>query len=1509
MTRQDMTYRIIKIGKTAVSVAVCGLMASLSGAAIAQTLNPTAVVGQNVLTTPVQTYTGTGKGIEVYAQEVANDGDETHTTAVTVTLQNGTTITGSSPVGGQLLGIYSSEKRDAGDTDNSGDVDRFSFSGSTASSLVLNGGNTISGDVGYTLKFNSGGVLTGSYSVFADALDEVVVNGDVRFNGNVNATAINVNSAGGNITFMGLVDRDGAKGGTTTQLDYNGHNVTVTLGAGAVVDGTIINKGGSSNSDSPLGDRTNGSLVLQGAAEVTGQIGDGTSGLSLIRVDGSGSTVTFGGSVTSNQLDFGAAANVSVTGSLIMSPDASPAEVKGVTFNQKDGSLTIIGGNLTGLAAQPVVSNTVDGRGVLTFVGTGVAQSVTGGLGSSGLGLKLINIGGPATDNFATVVANGDVFAQTVSLNNGTGGNDATLSLGAGYNLTDTNGGQGITTDAPGMGNLYLLGGMQTVTGSVGGDGLGGNSPKLNSVNSAADINAVSTFTGKVYATTVSNTGAGKSTYQDDVTATTVNVAAGESNFSKALNATNTNIGAGTGNFSSTSTTTSAIVFTGGNGIANLNNGLTGTVNFGGQTNATVNLADSKSISGAITTTAANTGVLNALGAATLSSDVGTGGAIKALNVNTSSSSSKVVVANGNVNAQTVSLQNDGVLRMAHGMNLTGTVSTTAAGAGGLDFLGTSVVTGNVGAAGTGLKTIGAGVTDGTVTFTNGVVYANTLNYSGNGEVRFNGNSAGSGVNDRGFVGVVDFGTNVSSIGTFKLGDAVDLVTQNASGASANSQTSFLDANGASLRFVGNSTITGDLGTADNVGNQNFGHVFADGATGKVVNFLGKVYVSSSTFNVAGTGTVNFQDDLYGPLYYIENGVVNVADTKAIYPSTDATAAGSVTTRVSNTGTLNFLGSTTTQVAIGTSALPLNTVRLHSSTDVPTATVNIGHDVYATNTSIGNASGTTTANITATGKYLGTNFTLSDATTLNTAGDSSTYGKFANGTLSLPSGTVVTQSLVGGGVLTANKATLNFSVATQPWAVDSNGTGGLVDATGSSNITGAAGSTLAIDPASTVNVTLLGSVKNAQSATLIDVASGIDASSGVAILNDNSYVIDTQLSRVNGDLILTALRDENTYVTKTGTDSHFSNNAAIRLGTLAANGVGYGQDLQTVLNILDIDQWGYGNNQANLATQVKRLAPIANNSLGLSALSLGAMAADSIGLRMHELRNVPQKGAYESTSFWLKNNNQRGTQSAVGDHDGYTNKLSGVTMGLDSRPNNSSLVGAALSYGSGTVKQTEFRTGDQANLKSWQLSMYGAYDITPELFMGGALSFAKQNTEGNRTTAIDRVAKFDFDGTQSAYKVDVGYRIKFPNTAAILTPMISLEGRSLKQDAYTETNAGDIGLSVASQRLQSKQTGVGLRLTSTESIGGMIVKPELMVMSVRDRGHYSDAVASGFIGDATAAASFNTDVAAYSPRSTKVALGVGLLMSKTSSLALRYQHVKRDTFKSNMAELLVRWDL
>lgn len=1508
------SFRLTKIGGVAVSVAVGGMLSLASGISGATTYNINGDGSSIVRSTDTDSIAYT-----IYSDNGVND---SYTGNLTITLDPGVDLTGQVLVsGGQPWSVFTWEVADG----NEDDV--VTFTG-TNSSLILRGNNQIQGVVGWHIDRD-----TDANGV--NPLDLISINGnDVTFNNLVNANVIDINQ-GGLVQFFGRVDSDAATGGTSTVINYNGHNATVVLHDGVTVDGSITNSS------------INGTLSFTGSATVTGSVGDATTSVGLVEVKGNASTVRVNGGLSTDRLDYQASATVSVGGNLDLNNNVTQNAVNAVTFNGFNGVLQV-GGNIVGVADKAAVTTTANGTGTVTMIsGT---QSITGNIGSSGASIATLNIGGTGTggtydsnaDVSSQTTADGHIFASTVSLNNknSTTAVSSSLTMASGRNLTAN-----VVTDGNGLGNLTLAGGTQTVTGTVGANGA-----SLNTVTSGAN-GATSTFTGVMYATNVNNSGTGTSNYQANVIATNVGVNGGTSNFQQSLTATTTTIGTGTGNFNTLGgTTTSAVAFSGA-GTANLYNGLTGTIAFAGN-DATVNLWDGKTITGAVTATTTSKGTLNALGAGTLTSDVGTSSiSIKELNVNTQGTSSKTVNANGNVYAATVGLKNDGELVLADTKVLKGNVTTTTTGTGTLTLTGgttagTDTVTGNVGSSGLALKQINAGTTNKTVTFGSGVAYADTLAYSGNGTVVFNGSSPvvvdhtgtvfNAGATDLGFVGTVDFGTNTSSTGTFTLGNNVDLITANASGASANTQTAFRDANGANLVFAGSSVVTGNLGSAADTNNENFKEIYA-GANGSVVSFRGDVYVASTTFHVSGTGTVNFLGDLNGPLVYDADGVVNVADGKNIN--------GATSTATSGTGTLNFVGSATTQAPIGTSTNLLKAVNFHASTTdgvvlpvtAQNEVVNIGHNVYALTTTVGTTqnanANTTTANVTGN-VFLGNALTLAGSNvTLNTAGgvtstsvspadflSATTAHRTLNANGTITPTAAVTQSTTGTGAITTNGATLNFAVGTTAWADPAGsvqGAGGTVNTATSSRITGGTGSTLVMNGSEKVNLSLLGSLRDGQTYTLIDVTGNVASGTGNTALptsgnlKDNSFVINTALSRANaesGDLVVTATRANNEYITKSATTGHFSNPAALRLGTLAAAGSDYRQDMQTVLNMLDLDQWGYGNNQANLATQAKRLAPVANNSLGLSAVSLGSMSSESIGMRLHELRNVPQRGAYESTNLWIKNNMLRGTQEAIGDYDGYKSKLSSFTLGMDSRPNNSSLAGAALSYGTAEVLQKQFREGDQTNLKTWQLSLYGAYDFTPELFLGGELSYGKLNSNGNRAAAVGRTALFDFDGQQSAYKFDLGYRFKFANSNMNVTPLLSLEGRSVKQDAYTETNAGDIGLNVDAQRFKSKQTGLGLRLSSTEYVGGMVVKPELTLMSVRERGDFPAAVTSSFIGDNTSAASFSTATQAYEPRSTKLALGVGVLMSKTSSMMVRYQHVKKDTSTSNMAELMARWD-
>jgi outer membrane autotransporter protein len=511
----------------------------------------------------------------------------------------------------------------------------------------------------------------------------------------------------------------------------------------------------------------------------------------------------------------------------------------------------------------------------------------------------------------------------------------------------------------------------------------------------------------------------------------------------------------------------------------------------------------------------------------------------------------------------------------------------------------------------------------------------------------------------------------------------------------------------------------------------------------------------------------------------------------------------------------------------------------------------------------------------------------------------------ANG--SLNNAATVTQSTFGTGAFTTNGGTLNFALGTTAWSAQNGG--GLVNAAGSSKITGGSGSTLVMSGAETVNASFLGSLRNGSTFTLVDAAGGTDTH--LATLHDNSYVMGSSLTRGSGttagDLILTVNRAANDYVTLSNTSGHFSNNAAIRLGTLASTGLNYTSDFQTALNKLDIDQWGYGNNAANLATQVKRLAPIANNSIAQTAFSAVSLGNASVANRVQELRNVSE-GQVDAQGIWLKSDYARGSQGASGNYDGYSNRISGLSIGYDTRPDANSIVGMALGYNSAKVQQNDFRSGDTATIGSTILSAYAGYNLTQEAFVDASLSHGWQDFDSSRAAIVGRTANANYNGTQWLGRLTAGYRFQLDDAVTTLTPMLNYEQANMRQKAYAETNAGDIGLNMASQSNNRKQTSLGLRYSTQTYAGGMQIKPEVTLSAGRETSNLNQGVVASYIGDTTGT-TFVTPTQDPSKRFAALGLGATMVLSKTSSLLLRLDSSQRAGLNTQALTMLARWEL
>lgn len=916
---------------------------------------------------------------------------------------------------------------------------------------------------------------------------------------------------------------------------------------------------------------------------------------------------------------------------------------------------------------------------------------------------------------------------------------------------------------------------------------------------------------------------------------------------------------------------------------------------------------------------------------------------------------------------------NDATLRLSDTSNITGNVTGTGTDNGSLVFEGSGVVTGQVGA----IKNISVLGNQARVQLNtaSGNTTVNSLNITADqaavevygqltGNVNMNGhysklelvNRGDQSVQTAGMNGVLDFGMYKSNQalvapdtygkGTLEVGNNVNVKFSDDPTAGIK----LTNADNATVVFAGNSTVTGDLGSADSTKHNTPYKIYA-GAGTSTVTFNGHVFVGAGNLNVGpsnttvklngatgdavaltgnlvfGTGTpVSVEGQAYTTYgdagvngTWGNAGTVELADGKDI--------SGSITTVTNGTGNMKFMGSSAYANSIGASDKKLASVIFNAGTAGSAAAPvqsTIAGDVWANQVTIGNGSAYTNATLTAGNHQLGDALTLAGAntalnlmtgTTTNTANTTtssallSNLTKNADGTLA-NAGT--SRATVGNGGITTNGGTLNFAVDAGAVAAH---TGAIVPA--SSGTLSTSGN-LTMNGAEKINVTLLGSMKNGETINLINATGNGTANTTLTTAaKDNSFVIDTTVAQVGGDLVFAASRANNQYIAKSATTGHFSNAAALRLGTLAAdgsaNGSTYTEDMQTVFNKLDLNEWGFGNNEANLAKQMKRLAPISNGSITQSALDAGNLALNTMGNRMASLRadkaplGIAGAEVEGRDGQWIKLVGNNSKQNAKGDYDGYSANTTGLVWGADTRIDKDALLGVGLSATNTRVSQSGFRSGDSNSITSYEIAGYGAYQFTQEFYGEGSLSYARHNITGNRLTALDRVAKADYSANQLTGRLGIGYRFVLDDKQT-LTPMLNLESSSLSSGAYTETGADALNLKLNSQKLTRTRTSLGLRyLAENTTDAGTVYRPELTAAIYRDGSGTTKDTVAAFEGDLTGN-TFSTTNTVLGRSGYNLAAGVSILNSKTSLVQLHLGYDHREGFSSTSARIKARWD-
>ena len=613
--------------------------------------------------------------------------------------------------------------------------------------------------------------------------------------------------------------------------------------------------------------------------------------------------------------------------------------------------------------------------------------------------------------------------------------------------------------------------------------------------------------------------------------------------------------------------------------------------------------------------------------------------------------------------------------------------------------------------------------------------------------------------------------------------------------------------------------------------------VFGIGMAGDVA---GGITNNGTIMNMGFSGAGIFTD--FGGLTDISGGITNNAGasiTNNSFTNAALNFNSVLTGSIVNNGTIE---NTTTGPAIhfaagSTSFLQFNSGSITRATDTPISVgsggitgggiiVNDGALIEATlgatAFNLNGVTGTTLITInggTINGGVSGVSAAASGLLPLIVGGDFSTNGDFFLSSLTINSGANLTIS--GGDTFVFNSGTSTIN-GTLTFGIDAAGNAGRLLAGGGSviDLTGAIVE-VNTDASAPFMVGQEIDIGFGSGAVI-----GVDGNPGQALTTvaDNSALFNFEIadgsqteittSSANNELFLLVsqaaiasqlAQNPNTQSAGTVVDSLIgSSNAEImQLNTNLGNAATGGNVDEILESILPgtVDSGAFQASQSTSNTTFS----LAGNRLG-GIRTGGALGAGS---------GIASGDITQGLQMWGQVFGQTLDQGRRQGIDGFEADTYGIAAGIDTEQlYDNAVIGVAFAYANTDVDSDNANRTD-TDIDSFQIALYGDYDLNDRTFISGAFGYTFGNNESTRfdvggVSGLN--ANADFNSNQFSAQIRAGRDYTFVNKlpGAIFTPNVSAQYLYYKADDYTESGAGGASLSVDNESVEAFEFGVGV---------------------------------------------------------------------------------------------------
>jgi len=270
---------------------------------------------------------------------------------------------------------------------------------------------------------------------------------------------------------------------------------------------------------------------------------------------------------------------------------------------------------------------------------------------------------------------------------------------------------------------------------------------------------------------------------------------------------------------------------------------------------------------------------------------------------------------------------------------------------------------------------------------------------------------------------------------------------------------------------------------------------------------------------------------------------------------------------------------------------------------------------------------------------------------------------------------------------------------------------------------------------------------------------------------------------------------------------------------------------------------------------------------------------------------------------WIKPFASAANQRDRDGSSGFKASTGGLAVGVDGALNPQTRVGVAMVYAHSKVDGNDPLAAARVNVDVYSLVGYGnrALDARTDLFF--QVDVGRNTNRGNRNISfggLSRVASSDYASTTAHAGLGLSRTFSI-NQRADFTPSLRADYTAIRDNAYTESGAGALNLSVNGQTTQEFVIGSYGTLSYA-------LNPRNMLSATLGAGYDTLAkrgmVTAAFAG--SPGASFSTQGMSAAPWIVRGGIGYSYKMSDTREISARYDVDAKDKFTNQTVSLKVR---